>query len=79
MLYLCDNVWFWTETQIYNNMFYLLESTAERRARRNNDIKHLFQHLTINEGMSFMDAYEAVGYHFYLSAGQIRDILAHRK
>ena len=51
------------------NDFY--ESTAERRARRNNDIKHLFQHLTINEGMSFMDAYEAVGYHFYLSAGQM--------
>ena len=78
MLYLCGNVWFWTETQNYNNMFYLLESTAERRARRNNDIKHLFQHLTINEGMSFMDAYEAVGYHFYLSSEQIRQIIAGR-
>ena len=60
-------------------MFYQLESTAERRTRRNNDIKHLFQQLTIRESMSFMDAYEAVGYHFYLSASQIRDILAHRK
>ena len=58
---------------------YELESTAERRARRNNDIKHLFQQLTLEGGMSFMDAYEAVGYVFYLSAGQIRDILAHRK
>ena len=29
--------------------------------------------------MPFMEAYEAVGYEFYLSAGQIRDILAHRK
>ena len=60
-------------------MYYLLESTAERRARRNNDIKTLFYKLTIEEGFSFMDAYEAVGYQFYLSAGQIRDILAHRK
>jgi hypothetical protein len=59
--------------------YYELESTAERRTRRNNDIKHLFQQLTIEEGMSFMEAYEAVGYVFYLSAGQIRDILAHRK
>lgn len=59
-------------------MFYLLESTAERRVRRNNDIKQLFQHLTINESMSFMDAYEAVGYHFYLSSEQIRQIIAGR-
>ena len=58
---------------------YILESTAERRMRRNNDIKTLFQRLTIRENMSFMEAYEAVGYVFYLSAGQIRDILAHRK
>lgn len=56
-------------------MYYILESTAERRARRNNDIKHLFQHLTIDEGMSFMEAYEAVGYVFYLSAAEIRRIL----
>ena len=59
-------------------MFYILESTAERRARRNNDIKQLFQQLTIQENMPFMDAYEAVGYVFYLSAEQIRQIIAGR-
>ena len=57
---------------------YLLESTEERRARRNNDIKTLFFQLTIEEGMSFMEAYEAVGYAFYLSAEQIRQIIAGR-
>ena len=57
-------------------IFYLLESTAERRARRNSDIKALFQHLVVEEGFSFMDAYEAVGYHFYESATTIRRILA---
>ena len=56
-------------------MYYKPESTAERRARRNNDIKTLFQRLTIEEGMSFMDAYEAVGYVFYLSEYEIRRIL----
>ena len=60
-------------------MFYLLESVEERRARKVRDIKTLFQSLTIQEGMSFMEAYEAVGFHFYLSAGQIRDILTGRK
>ena len=59
-------------------VFYLLESTAERRARRNRDIKALFLHLTAEEGFSFMDAYEAVGYQFYLSAEQIRQIIARR-
>ena len=59
------------------NDFY--ESTAERRTRRNNDIKMFFQYLVVERHMSCMDAYEVVGYHFYLSAGQIRDILAHRK
>ena len=59
-------------------VFYLLESTAERRARRNRDIKALFLHLTVEEGFSFMDAYEAVGYQFYLSAEQIRQIIARR-
>jgi len=58
---------------------YELESTAERRTRRDNDIKQLFYQLTIEENMSFMEAYEAVGYVFYLSSGQIRDILARRK
>lgn len=57
-------------------MYYILESTAERRARRNSDIKTLFQQLTIEEGMSFMEAYEAVGYRFYISAAEIRRILA---
>ena len=42
-------------------MYYILESTAERRTRRNSDIKKLFQQLTIDEGMPFMEAYEAVG------------------
>ena len=59
--------------------YYQLESTAERKARRNKDIKTMFQQLTIHENMPFMQAYEVVGYHFYLSAGQIRDILAGRK
>jgi len=58
-------------------IFYLLESTAERRARRNRDIKALFLHLTVEEGFSFMDAYEAVGYQFYLSA-EISDKLVSR-
>ena len=58
---------------------YQLESTAERKARRNNGIKTMFQQLTIQQNMPFMEAYEVVGYHFYLSAGQIRDILAGRK
>ena len=55
---------------------YELESTAERRARRDNDIKQLFYQLTIEENMSFMQAYEAIGYVFYLSAAEIRRILA---
>ena len=59
-------------------MYYILESTAERRARRNNDIKSLFFKLTIEEGFSFMEAYEAVGYAFYLSSEQIRQIIAGR-
>ena len=57
-------------------MLYKIESTAERRARRNNDIKTLFQSLTIEEDLPFMEAYEAVGYQFYLSAAEIRRILA---
>ena len=54
---------------------YILESTAERRTRRDNDIKTLFQQLTIRENMSFMEAYEAVGYVFYLSADHVQKIL----
>ena len=41
-------------------LYYKLESTAERRARRNNDIKTLFQSLTIEEDLPFMEAYEAL-------------------
>lgn len=54
----------------------LLESTAERRARRNKDIKTWFQHLTVDRHMSYMDAYEVVGYQFYVSAVEIRRIIA---
>ena len=57
---------------------YQLESTAERKARRNKDIKTMFQQLTIHENMPFMQAYEVVGYHFYLSSEQIRQIIAGR-
>jgi hypothetical protein len=57
---------------------YQLESTAERKARRNKDIKTMFQYLTIQQNMPFMEAYEVVGYHFYLSSEQIRQIIAGR-
>ena len=40
--------------------YYQLESVAERRARKERDIKALFQYLTIKEGMPFMETYEAV-------------------
>ena len=56
--------------------YYQLESTDERRARRNNDIKALFQNLVVNEKMPCMEAYEAVGYQFYEQADAIRKILA---
>ena len=57
---------------------YQLESTAERKARRNNDIKTMFLQLTIQQNMPFMEAYEVIGYHFYLSSEQIRQIIAGR-
>ena len=57
-------------------MYYILESPAERRARKNKDIKILFQQLTIEESLPFMEAYEAVGYVFYEQADTIRKILA---
>ena len=53
-----------------------LESAQERRNRRNKDIKNLFQQLVIDQNMPCMDAYEVVGYHFYLSAMEIRRIIA---
>ena len=56
-------------------IFYELESAQERRARRERDIKTLFFKLTTEENMPFMEAYEAVGYYFYLSADEIRRIM----
>ena len=53
-----------------------LESSQERKNRRNKDIKNLFQHLVVNQRLTCMDAYEVVGYHFYLSAMEIRRIIA---
>ena len=57
-------------------IYYELESSEERKARRNKSIKALFQQLVIKENMSYMEAYEAVGYQFYLSAVQIRAVLS---
>ena len=57
-------------------IYYQLESAQERRARCHRDMKALFQRLTIEEGISFMEAYEAVGYVFYEQADTIRKILA---
>jgi len=56
-----------------------LESTAERRARRNKDIKTMFYQLTQHGGTPNMEAYERVGYHFYMSASEIRHIIAGRR
>ena len=56
--------------------YYQHESPAERKARRNRNIKSLYQQLTIEENMPCMEAYEAVGYCFYVSACEIRRILA---
>lgn len=56
-------------------MNYQYESAAERRKREKQDIKNLFQHLVIDEKMSCMEAYEAVGYRFYKQADAIRRIL----
>jgi len=52
-----------------------LESTAERRTRRNSDIKMFFQYLVLERHLSCMDAYEVVGYHFYISADHVQKIL----
>lgn len=56
-------------------MFYKPEDSAERRERRDRAIKALFQQLVINENMPVMEAYEAVGYVFYLSERQVRKII----
>ncbi|MBR1473219.1 MAG: hypothetical protein IJ602_03045 [Paludibacteraceae bacterium] len=52
------------------------ESTQERRNRRNKDIKAMFQELCINQNVPCMEAYEIVGYYFYLSAMEVRRIIA---
>ena len=57
-------------------IYYQFESSKERKTRRNHDVKALFQRLTIEENMCFMEAYEAVGYVFYEQADTIRKILA---
>ena len=75
MLYFCIHGAIAGTIKNINIMFYIIESTAERRTRRNNDIKKLFYQLTIDEGMSFMEAYEAVGYQFYISADHVQKIL----
>ena len=51
------------------------ESSEERRNRRNRNIKAMYQRLVIEEKLPCMDAYEVVGWHFYLSAEIIRRIL----
>lgn len=54
------------------------EDQAQRRARKVNDIKQMFYQLT-QQGMPNMEAYEQVGYHFYLSETEIRHIIAGRR
>jgi len=51
------------------------DERALRLAKRNALIKQIFTELTIRENMSFMEAYEAVGYVFYLSADHVQKIL----
>lgn len=54
------------------------EEQAQRRARKVNDIKTMFYQLT-RQGMRNMEAYERVGYYFYMSATEIRHIIAGRR
>ena len=54
------------------------EEQAQRRVRKVNDIKTMFYQL-IRNGMRNMEAYEQVGYHFYMSATEIRHIIAGRR
>ena len=54
------------------------EEQAQRRARKVNDIKTMYWTL-IRQGMPNMKAYEQVGYHFYMSATEIRHIIAGRR
>ena len=54
------------------------ELQAQRRARKVQDIKTMFQQLT-NQGVPNMEAYERVGWYFYLSETEIRHIIAGRR
>ena len=54
------------------------EDQAQRRLRKVNDIKTMFWSLT-KQGMPNMTAYEQVGYRFYMSATEIRHIIAGRR
>ena len=55
------------------------EEQAQRRARKVNDIKTMFYQLTGHDGMPNMEAYEQVGYRFYMSSTEIRHIIAGRR
>ena len=62
------------------------EAQAERRARKIADIKTMFYNRLAEENkkpkeeqMKLMDIYEEVAYHFYLSATEIREIMAGRR
>ena len=54
------------------------EIQAQRRARKVADIKEMFYRLT-QQGVPNMEAYERVGWHFYLSETEIRHIIAGRR
>ena len=62
------------------------EEQAQRHARKIADIKTMFYRRMAEEGkkrrderMKTMDIYEEVGYAFYLSATEIREIIAGRR
>ena len=62
------------------------ENQAQRRARKVNDIKGMFYRRLaeedkkpMDERMNLMDLYEEVAYPFYLSATEIRHIIAGRR
>ena len=57
---------------------YFLESTAERRARRDNDIKALFQQLTIQENLPFK-AWWLIqkGFNYWFDTEDIRSLESH--
>ena len=62
------------------------EDQAERRLRKVNDIKAMFWKRLAEENkkpqkerLGRMDIYEEVGYLFYMSATEIREIIAGRR